>query len=441
MKPTRLAPLLGTIGAALGTFFAAFSTHDYALHLDRQLHGTHCSFVPGLIDSAGSDNACTAAMYSAYSALFRRALWGGIPIALLGLGAYAFFLVVSVALLISPRATSRRTWQAYGLAALTPAVASLVMFVISVLKVHAFCKLCLGMYFGSIVLAVAGVIALVKIVRPAGRGALVDPFVHDLPQHTVPMARVGQPIPAGPPYQPAPAASPMPRGSWLGPSLLFATLGAFVLLPAVVYAAAMPDYRAKIVSCGTIPQPVDKQKVLVHLATAHPKRAALLFVDPLCPTCKAFHERLVSEGIFEQLDVSVAIFPLDSDCNWMLDRSLHPGACELAKAFPVQRPPTRARCSSGPTTTRVTSRSAGKAGKEALRRQDPATVRRPRRVHGLEGNQAAPQQDVLQFAVANKVPVSTPADDARRRSAICDEDTDLGMAYTMKQIAPEVFSQ
>ena len=450
MKPTRLSPALGAAGAALGTFFSAFSTHDYALHLDRQLHGTHCSFVPGLVDTAGGDNACTAAMYSPYSALFRRALWGGIPIALLGLGAFAFFLVASIALLSAPRAGSRRVWQAYGLASITPLLASLVMFVISLLKVHAFCKLCMGMYVGSALLAAGGIVALVKIVRPAAKGmAPVDPFLHEeprvRPQHrpghiaTQPMIPLGQPVQAGAPY--AAAHEPLPLGSMLGPLVLFGVLGLFVLLPAVVYAASMPDYRTKIVSCGTIAQPTEKHGALVKLATLHPKRPALLFVDPLCPTCKAFHERLEGEGIFEQLDVSVAIFPLDDDCNWMVDRALHPGACELARGFLCSEGKAREYLEwayDNQAELEPIGKVGGKAGNEAIR----AKIRT--RFVGLDACMDSKETKqrldrTLQFAVANKIPVSTPQMmlGAQR---ICDEDTDLGMAYTMKQIAPEVFS-
>lgn len=432
MKPTRLSPILGTVGAALGVFFSAFSTHDYALRLDRQLHGTHCSFVPGLIETASGDNACTAAMYSPYSAIFRRSYWGGIPISLFGLGAFAFFLVLSIALLVASKSASRRLWQAYGVAAVTPLVASLVMFVISLLKVHAFCKLCMGMYVGSAVLAAGGILALTKIVGPAARG-MVDtngePLGHSA---TIPMGPIGHPTP--PPQDPS--ARPMPLGSVLGALAVFAGLGAFVILPALVYVAAMPDYHAKIASCGTIPQPADKYGALVKLATARPKRPALLFVDPMCPTCKAFHERLQGEGIFEQLDVSVALFPLDSECNWMVDRALHPGACELAKA--VICAGTHAReVLEWSYDNQSDLEPAGKAGKAAIR----AKIRE--KFVGLDACMDAKQTSqkldrALQFGVANKVPVSTPQMmlGAQR---VCDEDTDLGLAYTMTQLAPEVF--
>lgn len=418
MKPTRLSPLLGTVGAALGVFFSAFSTHDYALRLDRQLHGTHCSFVPGLVDTTGGDNACTAAMYSPYSALFRRSYWGGIPISLFGLGAFAFFLVVSVALLTAKRGTTRRLWQAYGFASITPLMASIVMFVISLLKVHAFCKLCMGMYVGSIVLAAGGIVALTKIVEPAARG-MVTPDGR----------RAGAPNQEG-------QASFLPLGSSLGALGLFVGLGAFVLIPALIYVSAMPDYRNKILSCGTIPQPIDKHDALIKLTTLHPKRPALMFVDPLCPTCKAFHARLEGEGIFEQLDVSVALFPLDSECNWMLDRALHPGACELAKAVLCAGPKAR-DVLEWSYDNQDDLEPAGKAGKDVLR----AKIRA--KFAGLDAcidsKQTKQKLDrALQFAVANKVPVSTPQLmlGAQR---VCDEDTDLGLAFAMTQLAPEVF--
>ena len=65
----------------LGLLFSSYSTFDYSQHLDRRLHDIHCSIIPGapVTDSA---DACRAAMYSPYSALFKEKYWGGIPISL-----------------------------------------------------------------------------------------------------------------------------------------------------------------------------------------------------------------------------------------------------------------------------------------------------------------------------------------------------------------------
>ena len=45
--------------------------------------------------------------------------------------------------------------------------------------------------------------------------------------------------------------------------------------------------------------------------------------------------------------------------------------------------------------------------------------------------------NVLQYAVSNHVPVSTPQLYLGEQR-ICDEDTDLGLRYTLGQLAPEV---
>jgi hypothetical protein len=43
----------------------------------------------------------------------------------------------------------------------------------------------------------------------------------------------------------------------------------------------------------------------------------------------------------------------------------------------------------------------------------------------------------LHFAVSNAIPVSTPQVYLGKQR-ICDEDTDIGLRYTLKQLAPEV---
>jgi protein-disulfide isomerase len=59
--------------------------------------------------------------------------------------------------------------------------------------------------------------------------------------------------------------------------------------------------------------------------------AVVEFSDYLCPACKRAHDEtralLAGRG---DVHVSRRQFPLDSDCNPMLKRRMHPGACELA---------------------------------------------------------------------------------------------------------------
>src|SRR5215472_5650267 len=84
--------ILAAAAAGLGFIFAAYSTYDYALQLDRQLHAVHCSFIPGLAASTDADNPCKTALFSPYSALWRATFWGGIPISVFALGAFAFYV-------------------------------------------------------------------------------------------------------------------------------------------------------------------------------------------------------------------------------------------------------------------------------------------------------------------------------------------------------------
>ena len=103
-------------------------------------------------------------------------------------------------------------------------------------------------------------------------------------------------------------------------SLAFTTL-----VPALVYASTVPDHRQFLTKCGELKVPAEKTGSLIRMRTARATQPALFFEDPLCPTCKAFHQRLIGEDVFDKLDVQLALFPLDNSCNWMLDTPLHPG--------------------------------------------------------------------------------------------------------------------
>ena len=116
------AALLAVVGSLLGLAFGAGSMTDFAAHLDRKVHGVTCSFVPGLISSEGGANACATALYSPYSSLFRRSIWGGVPIAVFALGAFAFFLGMGVWLWrANVSGIPRSVRVAYGALGLTPA--------------------------------------------------------------------------------------------------------------------------------------------------------------------------------------------------------------------------------------------------------------------------------------------------------------------------------
>src|ERR1700722_94663 len=107
MNKTAKIALVVVAASALGLVFAAYSTYDYVEHLDRQMHAVHCSFIPGAPVSADADNACKTALFSPYSAIFRATYWGGVPISLFGLGAFAFFVGFAVYLLVGDRRLPR----------------------------------------------------------------------------------------------------------------------------------------------------------------------------------------------------------------------------------------------------------------------------------------------------------------------------------------------
>lgn len=395
--------------AALGLIFAAYSTYDYAQQLDREVHAVHCSFIPGAPVSTDADNACKIALFSPYSAFFRATWWGGVPISLIALGAFTFF--VGFALYLSLDARGSRAYSFFAAVTLAPLGASAVMFFISAMHLHVFCKLCVGIYVWSLLLAVAAAFGW----RASRREAV---------EQAPTLAADANLAPSQP-------------ESWLWVLLWLSGLGAAAVAPALAYVLALPDYRSRIDQCGKLAWVAEPHNALLKIATAHPTRAVLLFEDPLCPTCKTFHERIVDEGIFDRLDVTLAMFPLDAECNWMLDRSLHPGACVVAKAVLCGGNEKARAILEWAFDDQEELAGLGKQGSDAI-----ATAIAARWGPEIAGCVARPQtaarlNQQLHFAANNHIPVSTPQmflGDKR----ICDEDTDLGLRYTFAQLAPEV---
>jgi uncharacterized membrane protein len=400
--PSRLrAPALTAgVASALGLTFATYSSIDYAAHLDRKLHDVHCSLVPGLAAGADEENPCRAAMYSAYSALLRGTYWGGIPISLFALGAFSFFLGFAIYLFIAGPRASKTALRFFALSAATPFLVSVVMFTISVTKIGSLCKTCVGIYLSSTLLLAAAWMAF-----RATRGLY------------------GQ-------------ATPRPPGEWGTAALWALGLAACSLAPALIYAAAVPDERPYLTSCGKLEKTVESHNALLRMKTPRSVRPTILFEDPLCPTCRAFHQRLIAEGVYDRLDIQLSLFPLDSECNWMLTTPLHPGACTLSKAV----------ICGGDQTRQVLEWAYDQ--QEDLVKVAKAGDAELRRVIGKRWGQelarcmdtAATKQKLnqqLHFAADNSIPVSTPQMYLGDRK-VCDEDTDLGLRYALTQLAPEV---
>jgi hypothetical protein len=405
----KRAAIVAALVAILGLVFAGYSTYDYASQLDRQVHAVHCSFIPGAPVSTDADNPCKTALFSPYSAVFRATWWGGVPVSLFALGAFGFFVAFATYLALGAR--SRRAHPFFAVAALAPLGASLVMFFISAVHLHVFCKLCVGIYVASLGLAAAAVVAWHANRREALAFAT-----------TAPTDAHGARAPAD---------------GWGKVVLWLAALGVAAVLPALAYVSALPNVRPLIEKCGTLATASESHNGLLKLHTANPLRPVLLFEDPLCPTCKAFHERLVDEGIFDRLDVTLALFPLDTECNWMLDRPLHPGACILSKAVLCGGSDKARSILEWAFDNQEALRELGKQSTTAL------TSKVGERWGGeIAACLAKPQTSVrlnqqLHFAANNHIPVSTPQMFLGTKR-ICDEDTDLGLKYTLAQLAPEV---
>ena len=399
---SRVPAAIALVGALVGLVFASYSTFDYAAHLDRRLHDVHCSFIPGAPASSDAE-ACRAAMYSPFAALMRDQYWGGIPISLFALGAFTFFAGFALYLLLAGGRAPKKAVGFFAAVSVTPLIVSLAMFTISITQLGTLCKTCVGIYISSFILGVGGLLGLATLRDPASTEA---------------------------------GATHRPMISALFPVAWLACLGFITLIPAVVYAGTVPDHTPYLAKCGVLKQAPKPHDGLLRFRTQSSVQPALLFEDPLCPTCKAFHQRVKSEGIWDKLDVELALFPLDSECNWMLDVPLHPGACTVSKAVLCGKQNALAVLEWAYDQQEYLTRS-GKAGEPVVRgaiqqKWGPEMIKC---VDDVKTKELLNKH--LQLAVDNSIPVSTPQMYLGKQR-ICDEDTDIGLVFTLGKLAPQV---
>jgi len=421
--PRRWPTVLALVAALLGLAFGGLSTLDYSKHLDRQVHDIHCSFVPGLTGADASENACRAAMYSPYSAIFKDRYWGGVPISLFAVGAFSFFAAFALYLLLAGPRRNRTAAQFFGLLSVTPLLVSILMFAISALRLGQYCKTCVGIYISSILLAVAGIITFLDARKATDAPAAAPP------------AEAGGEAPA-----PAPAAAP--ASSKLGLVLIpvwLLVLGIFTITPALLYVSALPNYNTYIAGCGKLQKLTEANNALIKMTPAGATQPATMFVDPLCPTCKAFHKRLAAEGILDKLDTTLVLFPLDNECNWMLDRALHPGACLVSKAILCAGPRAPAVLDwAYDNQEKILEQAKSGAGLANVRSMIRDTWGQGGLDACIDAKETKLRLDrMLRYIVDNQLPVSTPQfflGDTR----LCEEDSDIGFSYTIKKLAPNL---
>jgi uncharacterized membrane protein len=395
----RLPPitlLIALLGALLGFVFAAVSTYDFVAHLDRQVHGLHCSFLPGMgaTDVSGA-SGCHVTLMSPYSSILREQIWGGIPISLPAMALFAFLLFLAVALAATGRRADPRATGALALFSLLPLLASLVMGTIALRELDAFCKLCVGIYIASLLCAVGAVATYHK----AQRGD------EALPQRGL-----------------------LSHGA-LAIMVVIAAL--FVGGSTLAYALNAPDFNRYTTGCGELTKPGD-QGALITLGGAGNTRGRILEVlDPLCPACRGFERRFTRAVGEREQARSVLLFPLDNSCNWMVDRALHPGACAISEAL----------LCAGDGADEVLAWAFDEQD-ELVREESAAKGSAAKRVvarfpslQGCVGSSKARARlnRALRWAVDQRLPVLTPQlyVDGKR---LCDADTDLGLDYVLSRM-------
>ncbi|MGE3629950.1 MAG: vitamin K epoxide reductase family protein [Sandaracinaceae bacterium] len=387
----RVPHIVAALAALAGFAFAATSTHDFVQHLDREVHGLNCSFIPGLAEPETGATGCKTTMMSPYSSVLRESVWGGIPISLPAMAVFAYLAAFAIVVLFLERQRDRRL-AAYGVAAWAlPAVASAVMGYIAATSLHAACKLCIGIYVSS---GVGFVCAI---------GALV-------------MARQGE---------------PGPESDWRTLGLAFAAgLGA-TLMPAIVYAGIAPDFSRYAGTCGQLPDRSDPHEILIPIGTQLNPVPVIEVFDPLCPSCRAFEQRFEASSVPAQASRRVLLFPLDDTCNWMLSSAIHPGACAVSEAV---------LCAGDEAEAVIDWAFQNQEAIVLAARSDPGAAARMARERfpalaeciGSPTVQARLNQS-LRWAVKNQLPVLTPQVYVGA-TRLCDADTDLGMDYALSRL-------
>lgn len=390
--PSRNGLVVVLAAAILGAIFASVSTNDFMQHLDRQVHAIHCSFIPGAGREMG-ESGCKTVMMSPYSSFFRESVWGGVPVSLWALATFAY-LVYRAGLLLWRGKPTRNETLFLVAATLLPVGMTLIFSFLSMSKVGATCKVCVGIYFSS---------ALVFI------GALVAHRSNN----------------TAPDF----AAAGAKYATWFGEGV------AFVAVLTAVYLSFAPDSPAKntVSGCGSLVSADDPGQVMLPLVTGGGE-SAIEVLDPLCPSCKAFDTRLNASSLRDRLDLKGVLFPLDNACNWMVTEAVHPGACAVSEALLCAGKDEASVhemlrwAFAHQEELRTTAASSDAAIRSKIEAAFP-------KVKGCLGSPLVKQKltKSLRWAVANAIPVLTPqlfVGNAR----MCDEDTDLGLEYTLSRL-------
>lgn len=419
MKRFDPLTLLIVVASAAGFLFAAVSTSDFVAHLDRQVHGIHCSFLPGLAaaDQTG-ESGCHVTLMSPYSSVLRESVWGGIPIALPAMAVFAFLAFLSLWLAINGHARQKQATGFLFLATLVPVGASIVMGYLSFSELGTACKLCIGIYISSAVVSL---------------GALVQWLMSEdtvLPRSQPKSEGEGSPRPGSV----AEGTAPLPFSTLV---MAFVAGLVFVLLPVAAYAARAPNFSSYVGSCGQLPHPDHDPGALIPFGPQKGRTEMLEVFDPLCPSCKAFEDRFGKMDQSSEVDRKLLLFPLDESCNWMIDRSIHPGACSVSEAVLCADQPDAVMewAFAHQKEIMAATEKDPKAAARMVTAQFPALASC---VGGAEVQ--ARLNSSLRWAVKNRLQVLTPQVFVNGLR-LCGEDTDLGLDYALPRLMERAHNQ
>lgn len=387
-NPARPWLVVVAIAALLGAVFAAVSTADFIAHLDRQVHAIHCAFIPG-VDAKLGDSGCRVAMMSMYSSFFRTELWGGIPVSLGALAVFAYLTFQATNFVFEVPITRRHTGFLVA-ATLLPISMSAIYGFISITALDSVCKLCVGIYAAS---AVAFGCALAAHAKARPERAF--------------------------------------DSAWGWYTSWFLQGVVYVGILAAVYVLFAPVNERSVAGCGTLTKKRDPARVITQMGGRIGTTRAIAVIDPLCPACRAFDRRLHASGLLDRLEVSALLFPLDSTCNWMVEESIHPGACAVSEAMLCQ-PRLAPHILAWAYGRQEELLALGKGDPRRLRKAIAGRFPDVRRCLGSARVRNKLNKS-LRWAVANALPVLTPqlfVEDRR----VCDEDTDLGLEFTVSRM-------
>jgi len=231
------------------------------------------------------------------------------------------------------------------------------------------------------------------------------------------------------------ASSPTP---WWVLLVAFGLGVVFVVVPIGAYASGAPDFSRFVGACGTLAHPDAASSsaggsVYVPLGPQTRPVTMTEVLDPLCPSCRAFEDRFSQHRAASEVSRRAVLFPLDHACNWMIDESIHPGACIVSQAVLCAEADAE-EVLRWAFENQDALHEAGTSpnGDDAVTRMVRARFPSLASCIGSATVQARLNRS-LRWAVANQLPVLTPqvyVDDTR----LCDEDTDLGLDYALSRL-------